>query len=99
MTHSHEGSFKAACVQAAPVFMDLGASVLKAVTLIEEASTAGAKLIAFPETWLPGYPWFIWLDAPAWGMQFIQRYHANSLELGSTEMTALQTAAKRHKIN
>ena len=58
--------FKAACVQAAPVYMDLQGCVAKAVSLIAEAATNGAQLIGFPETWIPGYPWFVWLGAPAW---------------------------------
>ena len=28
--------------------------------LIDEAAANGAQLIAFPETWIPGYPWFLW---------------------------------------
>ncbi len=41
--------FKAACVQAAPVYMDLQGTVAKAVGLIGEAAANGARLIAFPE--------------------------------------------------
>ena len=97
MTVTHP-KFRAAAIQAAPVFLDLDASVDKAVTLIAEAAANGAKLIAFPETWLPGYPWFIWLDSPAWGMQFIQRYHDHSLVYGSPQADRIAQAAKDHQI-
>ena len=90
--------YRAAAVQAAPVFLDLDASITKAITLIAEATAQGARLIAFPETWLPGYPWFIWLDSPAWGMQFIQRYHDNSLVYGSPQAERLVAAAREHTI-
>ena len=90
--------FKGAAVQAAPVFMDLGASLDKAIALIEEASANGARLIAFPETWIPGYPWWLWLGPPAWGLQFVPRYHANAMRVDGPEMRALQDAAKRGNI-
>ncbi len=90
--------FKAAAVQAAPVFLDLEASIDKAVGLIAAAAAEGAQLIAFPETFLPGYPWFIWLDSPAWGMQYIQRYHDNSLVYGSPEADRISNAARQHRI-
>ncbi len=88
-------AFKAAAVQAAPVFLDLEATVDKAIGLIEEAGGNGARLIAFPETWIPGYPWWIWLGAPAWGMQFVQRYHDNSLIPGSAEDLHIREAARK----
>jgi nitrilase len=91
--------FKAAAVQAAPVFLDLDASVDKACALIAEAASNGAQLIAFPETWLPGYPWWIWLGSPAWGMKFVGRYHDNSLVVGGPESRRLCAAAKAHNIH
>jgi aliphatic nitrilase len=90
--------FRAAAVQAAPVFLDLDAGTDKAIALIAEAAGQGARLIAFPETWLPGYPWHIWLDSPAWGMQFVQRYHDNSLAYDSPQAERLAQAAKAHGI-
>ncbi len=62
MTSSNRTSpFKAAIVQHAPVFLNLEESLKKACGLIEEAAGEGAAVIAFPETWLPGYP--AWIDS------------------------------------
>lgn len=90
--------YRVAAVQAAPAFLDLDAGVDKAVGLIRQAAQGGAKLVAFPETWIPGYPWFIWLDSPAWGMQFIQRYHDNSLVYGTPQADRIAQAAREHGI-
>ncbi len=92
-------NFKAAVIQAAPVFMDLQATLAKTIKLIDEAAKNGAKLVAFPETWLPGYPWWLWLGAPAWGLQFVPRYHANSMRVDGPEMDAIGQAAARGNIN
>lgn len=51
---------KVAAVQAGPVYLDLEQSLAKAIALIADAANLGAKVIVFPETWLPGYP--AWLD-------------------------------------
>ncbi|MGF1511487.1 MAG: carbon-nitrogen hydrolase family protein [Myxococcota bacterium] len=90
--------YKVAAVQASPVFLDRERTILKTADLIEEASRNGAKLIAFPETFIPGYPWWIWLGSPAWGMQFVQRYHDNALVIGSPEFEQIQEAARDHEI-
>ena len=77
--------YKVAVVQAAPVWLDLDATVEKTIALITEAARNGAKLIAFPEAFIPGYPWYIWMGAPAWaiGRGFVQRYFDNSLSYES----------------
>ena len=45
-----------------------------------------------------GYPWFIWLDSPAWGMQFVQRYHDNSLIYGSAQADRVAQAGQGQRI-
>lgn len=96
MTHP---KFKAAAVQAAPVFLDLDKTIDKSIALIEEAAGSGAEIIAFPETWLPGYPWHAWLDAPGlWLPQYSQRYFDNSLEYGTPQAERISKAAKDNNI-
>ena len=90
--------YKVAAVQASPVFLDANATIDKTITLMEEAAKNGAKIIAFPETWVPGYPWFIWLDAPAWGLQFIPEYAQNSIRADGPEMERVKQAAKANNI-
>ena len=91
--------YKVAAVQAAPEFLDLDKGVDKAIRLIKEAADNGASLVAFPEVYLPGYPWWIWLGSPAWGMQFVQRYVENSLDLKSEQFERLCKAAATYRIH
>jgi nitrilase len=92
--------YRVAVVQAAPVWLDLDATVAKSIALVTQAAEKGAKLIAFPETFIPGYPWHIWLGAPAWGIGrgFVQRYFDNSLSYDSPQAEKLRKAAQTSHI-
>lgn len=90
--------YKAAVVQAAPVFMDLDGCIDKAIRLIEQAAKEGARIVAFSETWFPGYPWWIWLSPTLHNIQHFQRYHENSLVVGSDQFKRLAQAAADNDI-
>lgn len=49
-------SVKVAVVQAASVIMDRDATIEKAISLIRQASAKGAKIVVFPEAFIPAYP-------------------------------------------
>ena len=50
---------RAAAVQAAPVFLDREATTEKACALIKAAAANGARVIGFPEGFIPAHPiWF-----------------------------------------
>ncbi len=61
-----------AIAQATPVVLDLAACIAKACDWIVEAGKRGARLIAFPETWLPVYPF--WCDAGTFGTWLVVVY-------------------------
>jgi len=81
--------YKVAVVQAAPAWLDLDASIDKSIGLIKEAADKGAKLIAFPEAFIPGYPWHIWMDSPAFD---------NSLSYDSAQAERLRDAVRKAKL-
>lgn len=99
MTLQHS-KYVAAVVQAAPEFLDLDRGVEKTIALIDEAGRKGAALVAFPETWLPGYPFHVWLGPPAWtlGSGFVQRYFDNSMTYDGKHAAALRDAAARNGV-
>ena len=86
--------FTAAAVQAAPVYLDREATIEKACRLIEEAAAKGARLIVFPETWVPGYPFWVFGSLVVSGTLFT-RLFKNAVEIPSPATDALCRAAAR----
>ena len=86
---------RAGVVQAAPVFMNLKGTLEKTIALVEQAADDGVEILAFPELWLPGYPWFGWLDGPIDWSHHLATYHANSMAVDSSEMRAIRDATAR----
>lgn len=66
--------FEIAAVQAAPVFMDRAATVEKACGLIAEAGHNGARLVVFPEAFIPTYPDWVWAIPPSQGRLLSELY-------------------------
>ena len=50
--------------QATPVFLDRAATINKACDLMATAAGKGAKLIVFPEAFVPCYPDWVWVIPP-----------------------------------
>ena len=71
MNSSAPRTTRVAVTQAEPEWLDLENSVTKTCTLIEEAAANGAKLVAFPEVWIPGYPAWVWQAAIPNGVALI----------------------------
>ena len=84
--------FKLAAIQAEPVYFDREASTEKACRFIREAGENGATLAAFGESWLPGYPFFVW---GAFNQSMAAEYLANAVEIPSPTTEALCGAARK----
>ncbi|WP_454751589.1 carbon-nitrogen hydrolase family protein [Cupriavidus necator] len=91
--------FKAAAVQAAPVFLDADATVDKVCRLIREAADNGASLVAFPEVFVAGYPYWSWLTNPVDASPWFERLVKASIELPGPEIRKIAQAAQANHIN
>ncbi len=98
MSAQHKTMFKVAAVQAMPVFLDRAATVEKACELIAAASHEGARLIVFPEAFIPAYPNWVWAIPPG-EEEVLNELYAELLEnavtIPSETTERLCQAAKR----
>ncbi|PQQ47415.1 nitrilase (plasmid) [Bacillus thuringiensis] len=88
--------YRAAAIQAAPVYLDLDATVEKSCELIAEAASNGAKLVAFPEAFLPGYPWFALIGHPEYTRSFYHELYKNAVEIPSLTIQKISEAARKN---
>lgn len=86
--------FKAAAVQASPVFLDPGATVDKAAALVREAAANGAELVAFPEVFVPGYPYWNWITDPVSGSPWFEKLAKASVLVPGPEIDVVRRAAR-----
>ena len=91
---------RVAVIQAAPVFFDRDATVAKIAELTDEAAANNARLILFPEAFIPAYPRGLSFGAvvgsrtPA-GRRLWARYWANSVPVPGPTTEALGEMARR----
>lgn len=87
---------KVAAVQAAPVFLDRTSSTEKACRLIREAGGNGARVIGFPEGFIPAHAvWYHFHAATGTiGNELAVELFKNSVEIPGPEINALGRAAR-----
>ncbi|KAK1087734.1 hypothetical protein LTR48_002290 [Friedmanniomyces endolithicus] len=90
-------TIRVAVTQHEPIWLDLEATIDKTCHLIAEAASANAKLVVFPECWIPGYPAWIWSRPVDFDLGV--KYVENSLEIDSPQMRRIRDAAATHQVN
>ena len=93
-------SVRVGVVQAAPVLFDWEATVEKACRLTTEAAAQGARLILFPEAFIPAYPrglsfGIVVGSRKEQGRRTWQRYWENAVEVPGPATEALGKAARQ----
>jgi nitrilase len=96
-------SVRVAIVQSEPA-AGLEDGLHRTEALAREAARSGASLVAFPETWLPGYP--AWLDVSRdvalWDHEPVKRTFARyadaSVDVEGASGRFLQEVARRHQV-
>jgi nitrilase len=90
---------KVAVIQAAPVLFDREASIDKACRLAAEAQAEGARLMLFPEAFVPAYPRGLGFGMVVGqrseaGRHLWERYRANAVDVPSAATERLGEAAR-----
>jgi nitrilase len=92
---------KIAVVQLPPVLLDRGATLARAVDATELAAREGASLVVFPETYVPGYPDWVWRSKPgdfALAGAIHRRLLASAVDLSADDLAPLRDAAREKQI-
>lgn len=93
---------RVAVIQQPPVFLNKAETIDRAVSSVREAAVAGARLVVFPEAFIPGYPAWIWRLRPGSDMTLSERLHsrllAESVRVGAGDLAALCDAARENDV-
>src|SRR5690348_6187434 len=93
---------KVAVVQHPSVALHRERTLKRGALLLEEAADHGARLVAFPETWVPGYPEWLWRLRPGEGHELTGQIHnrllENAVDLSAGDLKPIQAAARRLKV-
>ena len=88
---------RVAVIQQPPVLLDRDATLAAAVTYLRDAAAGGASLAVFPETFVPGYPAWIWRLRPGADYDLTDEIHQqlveNSIDLATDGLRPLRDAA------
>ncbi|MGD8763991.1 MAG: nitrilase-related carbon-nitrogen hydrolase [Desulfobacteraceae bacterium] len=90
----NEKSFRAAAIQLSPVLFDRDGTTEKVIKAIEKCGKDGIRLAVFPETFIPNYPYFAWVNPPAALSDLHRQLVEQAVEVPGPVTEAIGQAAK-----
>jgi nitrilase len=94
-------SQRIAVVQSAPLVLDRARTLSAACELVEKAAGRGAKLVVFPEAYVPTYPFWVWYLAAREHARLGELHAAlveQAVTLPGPELAPVQEAARRFQV-
>ena len=89
---------KVAAAHVAPVFLKLNPTVEKVCSIINEAASHGAELIAFPEVFIPAFPIWSALQSPIYNHDMFLELAANTLTVPGPELDIKSATAREKEV-
>lgn len=90
--------FKVAAAHVAPIYHDRSQTVEKACKIIEETAGQGVRLIAFPESFIPGFPIWAMLAAPIHTHRLFAELASQAIRINGPEIERIRGVARKHQI-
>lgn len=93
---------RVAAIQAAPVFLDAAATTDKVLKFLNQAARGGAELIAFPEVFIAGYPFWLRIPSIATNDELLKvghiAYLRSAIAANGPELAAIWSEAAKHGV-
>lgn len=95
---SERGEFRVVAVQATPAYLDRDATLDIVADQVAKAGEDGADLVVFPESFVPGYPDWVWRHNPWSDANWYARFQDQAIEFPGPALDKACAAAEAAKV-
>lgn len=92
MSGGHQ--LRVAAVQATPTYLDRAATLESAAAHVRTAGADGCDLVVFPESFVPGYPDWVWRQKPWNDTEWYRRFADQAVQIDGPELDPVRDAAR-----
>lgn len=91
-------NIRAAAIQISPVLFSRDGTTEKVLGVIAKAVSAGAQIVVFPETFIPYYPYFSFVQPPVLMGKEHMRLYEEAVTIPGAVTAAVSSAARSHGV-